>query len=71
MSTEGCSVGMKWWRTITVIALKGNFDFFFWPYQALIISKYPLDFKSSKTLSMVLLFCIAHISTPCEPHHVT
>ena len=26
MSTEGCSVGMKWWRTITVIASQGNFD---------------------------------------------
>ena len=26
MSTEGCSVDTKWWRTITVIASKGNFD---------------------------------------------
>ena len=25
-STVGCSVGMKWWRTMTVIASKGNFD---------------------------------------------
>ena len=25
-STEGCSVGMKWWRTIMMIALQGNFD---------------------------------------------
>ena len=25
-STEGCSVGTKWWRTITVIAFQGNFD---------------------------------------------
>ena len=25
-STEGCSVGMKWWRTMTMIASKGNFD---------------------------------------------
>ena len=26
MSTVGCSVGTKWWRTMTMIALKGNFD---------------------------------------------
>ena len=27
MSTEGCSVGTKWWRTIMKIAsFKGNFD---------------------------------------------
>ena len=25
-STVGCSVGTKWWRTMTMIALKGNFD---------------------------------------------
>ena len=25
-STEGCSVDTKWWRTITMIASKGNFD---------------------------------------------
>ena len=25
-STEGCSVGTKWWRTMTMIASKGNFD---------------------------------------------
>ena len=25
-STVGCSVGTKWWRTMTMIASKGNFD---------------------------------------------
>ena len=25
-STVGCSVGTKWWRTMTTIASKGNFD---------------------------------------------
>ena len=25
-STVGCSVGTKWWRTMTMIALEGNFD---------------------------------------------
>ena len=25
-STEGCSVGKKWWRTMTMIASKANFD---------------------------------------------
>ena len=25
-STEGCFVGTKWWRTMMMIALKGNFD---------------------------------------------
>ena len=25
-STMGCSVGTKWWRTMTTIASKGNFD---------------------------------------------
>ena len=25
-STKGCSVGTKWWRTIVMISLKGNFD---------------------------------------------
>ena len=25
-STEDCSVGTKWWRTMAMIASKGNFD---------------------------------------------
>ena len=25
-STVGCSVGTKWWRTMTMIASEGNFD---------------------------------------------
>jgi hypothetical protein len=29
------------------------------------------QFKSEKTLSMVLLFRVGHISAACEPHHVT